>query len=167
MNDRRCFEALNRCLRDILDNPQTLFGGKNIILGGDFRQTLPVKKKASKLEIIDASITASYLWTRFKVYTLHQNMILSRLEITEYEKERLQCFSSWLLDIGDGNIREADTTEIENSSMVQIPDELSIADGEKAIRELINFIYDSQTFERPTAKDLQKKVIVCPNNETA
>ncbi|GKB39295.1 DNA helicase [Tanacetum coccineum] len=102
MNDRRCFEAFDRCLRDILDNRQTLFGGKNIILGGDFRQTLSVKKKASKLEIIDASITASYLWIGFKVYTLHQNMRLSRPEITEYEKERLQCFSSWLLDIGDG-----------------------------------------------------------------
>ncbi|GKB26483.1 DNA helicase [Tanacetum coccineum] len=68
-------------------------------------------------------------------------MRLSRPEITEYEKERLQCFSSWLLDIGD--------------------------DGENAIRELINFIYDCQTFERPTVEDLQKKVIVCPKNEKA
>ncbi|GKE10560.1 DNA helicase [Tanacetum coccineum] len=61
MNDRCCFEALDCCLRDILDNPHTPFGGKSIILGGDFRQTLHVKKKTSKAEIIDASITASYL----------------------------------------------------------------------------------------------------------
>nr|GEW60124.1 DNA helicase [Tanacetum cinerariifolium] len=26
MNDRRCFEALGRCLKDVLDNPNTLFG---------------------------------------------------------------------------------------------------------------------------------------------
>nr|GEY44356.1 DNA helicase [Tanacetum cinerariifolium] len=62
---------------------------------------------------------------------------------------------------------EKQTKQTENSSTVQIPDELSIADGENAIRELINFIYDSQTFERPTAEDLQKKVIVCPKNKTA
>ncbi|GKD00741.1 DNA helicase, partial [Tanacetum coccineum] len=37
--------------------------------------------------------------------------------------------------------------------------------GDAAITELINFIYDSQTF--PTAENLQKKVIVCPKNETA
>ena len=45
MNDRRFFEALDRTLRDILNNPEKPFGGKSIMLGGDFRQTLPVKKK--------------------------------------------------------------------------------------------------------------------------
>ncbi|GKC12159.1 DNA helicase [Tanacetum coccineum] len=73
MNDQRCFEALDRCLKDILDNPNNLFGGKSIILGGDFRQTFPVKKKTSKADIIDASITTSYLWPTFKVYRLCQN----------------------------------------------------------------------------------------------
>lgn len=57
MNDRRCFEALDRTLRDIFDCPNDLFGKKSIILGGDFRQTLPVKKNASKQEIIASSIT--------------------------------------------------------------------------------------------------------------
>ena len=45
MNDRRCFETLDRTLRDILNNSEKPFGGKSIMLGGDFRQTLPVKKK--------------------------------------------------------------------------------------------------------------------------
>ena len=45
MNDRRCFETLDRTLRDILTNPYNPFGGKTVMLGGDFRQTLPVKKK--------------------------------------------------------------------------------------------------------------------------
>nr|GEY55448.1 DNA helicase [Tanacetum cinerariifolium] len=56
--------ALDCCLKDILDEPHTLFGGKSIMLGGDFRQTLPVKKKASKLEIVDAPITTSYLCSK-------------------------------------------------------------------------------------------------------
>jgi hypothetical protein len=45
MNDCRCFEALDRSLRDIQNTPDKQFGGKPIMLGGDFRQTLPVKKK--------------------------------------------------------------------------------------------------------------------------
>nr|GEY54823.1 DNA helicase [Tanacetum cinerariifolium] len=166
MNDRRCFEALDRCLRDILDNPQTVFGGKTIILGGDFRQTLLVKKKASKLEIIDASITASYLWTKFKLYSLHQNMWLSRPDITDDERNKIQCFSSWLLDIGDGNIRDADEIDVDNSSIVEFPNELCIQDGDTAITDSISSIYDTQTFESPTAEHLQKKVIVCPKNKT-
>ncbi|GKD98118.1 DNA helicase [Tanacetum coccineum] len=86
INDRRCFEALDRSLRDILNEPDTLFGGKSIMLGGDFRQTLPVKKKSSRIEIIDASITASYLWPSFKTYTLHENMRLTQPGMTETEK---------------------------------------------------------------------------------
>nr|GEW60122.1 DNA helicase [Tanacetum cinerariifolium] len=31
MNDRRCFEALGRCRKDVLDNPNTLFRGKKVL----------------------------------------------------------------------------------------------------------------------------------------
>ncbi|GJS73491.1 DNA helicase [Tanacetum coccineum] len=40
MNDHRCFETLDRTLRDLLDKPNRLFGGKTVMLRGDFRQTL-------------------------------------------------------------------------------------------------------------------------------
>ncbi|GJW31530.1 DNA helicase [Tanacetum coccineum] len=36
MNDRRCFEALDRTLRDLMNEPETLFEGKTVVLGGDF-----------------------------------------------------------------------------------------------------------------------------------
>ena len=35
MNDRRCFEALDITLRDLLDSPDAFFGGKTVVLGGD------------------------------------------------------------------------------------------------------------------------------------
>ncbi|GKD34364.1 DNA helicase [Tanacetum coccineum] len=120
MNDRRCFEALDRCLKDILDNPHALFEGKSIILGG----------------------------------------------ISEHEKERVQRFSSWLLDISDGNIGEPDEADTENLSSVNILTELCIPDNDDAVNKLISFIYDEQTFQTLVAKDLQNKVIVCPKNET-
>ncbi|GJY18132.1 putative reverse transcriptase domain-containing protein [Tanacetum coccineum] len=153
MNDRRCFKALDRYLKDIFNNPQTLFGGKSIIIRGDFKQTLLVKRKASKTEIIDASITASYLWTWFNVYTLHMNMRLSRPGISEHEKERVQRFSSWLLDIGDGNVGEPDETDTENISSVNILSELCIPDNDDVINKLISFIYDEQTVETPVAEE--------------
>nr|GEW97983.1 helitron helicase-like domain-containing protein [Tanacetum cinerariifolium] len=59
-------ESIYRTLKDIMDSPEKLFSGKTIVLGGDLRQTLPVKKGASKLEIIASSIAESHLWNHFK-----------------------------------------------------------------------------------------------------
>ncbi|GJX19649.1 DNA helicase [Tanacetum coccineum] len=103
-NDRRCFEALDSCLKDVLDNPNTLFGGKSIMPGGDFRQTLPPG-------------------------------------ITEAEKMRIDRFSTWLLDIGNGSIGDVDVTESTDTFRIELPTNLCIQDSDTAITELINFIY--------------------------
>ncbi|GJY09724.1 DNA helicase [Tanacetum coccineum] len=50
MNDKRCFEALDRTLRDLMNASEIVFGGKIVVLGGDFRQTLPVKKSYEERE---------------------------------------------------------------------------------------------------------------------
>ncbi|KAJ9552121.1 hypothetical protein OSB04_016166 [Centaurea solstitialis] len=86
MNDRRCFETLDMTLKDIMDAPNQLFGGKSIVLGGDFRQTLPVKKGASKVEIIASSIAESELWRHFKICTPRQNMRLMQPFQSEEQK---------------------------------------------------------------------------------
>nr|GEZ20055.1 DNA helicase [Tanacetum cinerariifolium] len=157
--------ALDRSLKDICNKPDTSFGSKSIMLGGDFRQTLPVKKKASKPEIIDASITSSYLWPTFKTYTVMQNMRLHHLEITETERIHIQNFSTWLLHIGDGTIGDPDETDNEDTFSIQMPTELCILDSDTALATLISFIYDQKTLQTPTPRDLQKKAIVCLKNE--
>ncbi|GKB00538.1 DNA helicase [Tanacetum coccineum] len=78
MNDRRCFETLDRTLMDVLDTPNKLFVGKTIMLGGDFRQTLPVKKGVPHSEIIGSSMTESYLWPSFKLFVLTENMRITQ-----------------------------------------------------------------------------------------
>ncbi|GJV59841.1 DNA helicase [Tanacetum coccineum] len=140
MNDRRCFEALDRSLRDIVNKPFSLFGGKSVLLGGDFRQTIPVKKGASKMEIIASCISEYALWPSFKVFTLKQNMRLARPDTTLEECSLGNSFAFWLLDIGDKKI---------------------------GLSKLINFIYDQSTLHTPSAMTLQQKAIACPKNETA
>ncbi|GJS81472.1 retrovirus-related pol polyprotein from transposon TNT 1-94 [Tanacetum coccineum] len=44
MNDRRCLETLDRTLRDVLNALDISFGGKSVMLSGDFRKTVLVKK---------------------------------------------------------------------------------------------------------------------------
>jgi len=67
MMNKICFEAFDRTLRDIMKNVDESnngkpFCGKVVVLGGDFRQILPVIKKASRYDIIKSSIHYSDLW---------------------------------------------------------------------------------------------------------
>jgi len=55
MMNRLAFEAVHRHLQDICDN-QDAFGGKLVLLGGDFRQILPVITHGSLESIVAATI---------------------------------------------------------------------------------------------------------------
>ncbi|KAD6453181.1 hypothetical protein E3N88_07886 [Mikania micrantha] len=67
MNDRKCFESVDKSLKDLLDDCNKPFGGKSILLGDDFRQTLPIKPKASKTTILSLSLPRSYLWRKIAI----------------------------------------------------------------------------------------------------
>ena len=65
MMHRYIMEALDRALRDLMRNSEP-FGGKILLLGGDFRQILPVIKHASRVQIVESSLKKSALWKKFK-----------------------------------------------------------------------------------------------------
>jgi len=59
------------------ENALKPFGGKVIVLGGDFQQILPVVKKWIKIyDIVNATINYSKLWKHCKVIKLTENMRL-------------------------------------------------------------------------------------------
>ncbi|XP_073300637.1 uncharacterized protein [Primulina huaijiensis] len=66
-------EAVDRSLRD-LTGIQKPFGGKVVVLGGDFMQVLPVVPEASVQETINASLVKSYLYEQIYHLTLSENM---------------------------------------------------------------------------------------------
>jgi len=85
MTHRYAFKALDKTLRDLMSMEKTEakdqhFGGKTVLLGGDFRQTLPVIPQGSRADTILASIKQSYLWDSCKVYSLKQNLRLQESE---------------------------------------------------------------------------------------
>ncbi|GKC94109.1 DNA helicase [Tanacetum coccineum] len=155
MNDRRCFEALDKTHRYLMNAPEILFGGKSIVLGGDFRQTLLVKKGDAKEELIHASIAESYLWLHFKIFKLKENMRLLRSGLGNEERERFKIFAKWLLDVGNGEIGEPDEDNDENTSWITIPQQYCLTPGEQGLTELIDFIYDDATLKATTASALQ------------
>jgi uncharacterized radical SAM superfamily protein len=65
MINKFAFEAFHRSLQDIMsdedpNNADLLFGGKTIVLGGDFRQILPVVPKGTRADIVHATINLPF-----------------------------------------------------------------------------------------------------------
>lgn len=94
MIPRKALEIVDKTLRDCCSIDHLSFAGKLIILGGDFRQILPVVKNGTKCSIINETIKVSSVWHQFKIFKLEKNMR------TCDEK-----FSIFLLKIGNGFIK--------------------------------------------------------------
>jgi ATP-dependent DNA helicase PIF1 len=131
MMHKHCFEAVDRTLRDIMLEPNNgrndiPFGGKVVVLGGDFRQILPVIPKGTRQDIVHASINSSKLWPYFEVLTLTKNMRLMHGCSPEEVQER-KAFSEWVLGIDDGCIGDVSDEHIQ----LRIPPDLLIkTDGD-------------------------------------
>lgn len=83
MQHRYAFECLDRSSRDIMKSmdPARMnmpFGGITVLLGGDFRQILPVITYGERAEIVSACITHSRLWSICKILILCKNMRLNK-----------------------------------------------------------------------------------------
>ena len=98
MNHRFQLEALDRTLRDVtsVDVP---FGGKILLLSGDFRQCLPVIPYSTRAEVVDAALNRSYLWKFFKVMKLSVNMRVKMSNDPEVE-----AFDKFILKLGNGEL---------------------------------------------------------------
>ncbi len=85
MAHKHVFEAVNCTLQHVMGvvDPalkDMLFGDKVVVMGGDFRQILPVVPRGTRGQIVDASLKRfAVLWHRVKVCQLHENMRVHRL----------------------------------------------------------------------------------------
>jgi ATP-dependent DNA helicase PIF1 len=92
MTKRQNVEALDNSLRDIMGRSHLPFGGKTVVLGGDFRQVLPVVRKGSRAQIVGASLRRLYLWESVRHLKLVRNM----------RAQSDPWFADYLLRIGGG-----------------------------------------------------------------
>ncbi|XP_010496023.1 PREDICTED: uncharacterized protein LOC104773149 [Camelina sativa] len=143
MMNKLCYETLDRSLRDIMRCDQ-IFGGKVVVLGGDFRQILPLITEGGRVAIVIASINSYVLWNSCKVLKLTENLRL-RKACNSMDAGALATFSKWLLDIGDSKINETDNGDVE----IEIPDDLLINTSENPIEAIVKEIY-GEHFTRRT-----------------
>ena len=138
---KHAFEALDRSLKDILScdlcsNLKLPFGGISIVFGGGFRQILPVVPNGSRQDIVNASLSSSYIWPDCKVLRLTKNM---RLSLHTSNIEETTTFANWILNIGEGKVGGLNDGE----AIIDIPDDILITNSSDPIGSLITFVYPS------------------------
>lgn len=171
MTHRRCFEALDRTLRDLLSehNPSNSvlpFGGKVVVLGGDFRQILPVIKKGTRNSIVDASITNSPLWQHVVLLKLTVNMRLFQSGLSEGRRHDLEQFARWVLALGDGMLPVSKRIDESEATWIDIPDDLLIRASDDKIYSIVNEVFPCFVHRYTDSSYLASRAIVCPNNST-
>ncbi|XP_028061087.1 ATP-dependent DNA helicase PIF7-like [Camellia sinensis] len=93
MQHRHCVEAVDRTLRDTCDSEKP-YGGITVVLGGDFRQILPVITKGVREQIVNALLRYSFLWKDTHVLSLNLNMRLNHANLGNAN------FAKFLMEIG-------------------------------------------------------------------
>lgn len=153
MAHKRGVEALDRSLQDIR-NSKTIMGGMTVLLGGDFRQTLPVVPKGTRADEIKACIKRSFLWPSIKVLKLTRNMRVHLRGDVSAGK-----FADLLLQIGNGTYPQID-------GLIKIPNELCTTVS--TVEELIDKIYpDVKNIRNKPMEWLCERAILTPKNDQA
>jgi ATP-dependent DNA helicase PIF1 len=162
MINRLAFEAFERTMRDVMNKmvagaSKFPFGGKTIVLGGDFRQILPVVPKGGRADVVHATINSSPLWRRCTVLRLTQNMRLQFSENSEQNKS-LHEFAKWILDIGDGNLGHSTDGE----SIIEIPEDLCVKTTGNYIGDIVEVTYPSVVTNIGDYTFFQDRAILAP-----
>ncbi|VDL83924.1 unnamed protein product, partial [Nippostrongylus brasiliensis] len=140
MASKFAFEAVDALLRDLMQNGAP-FGGKLIVVGGDFRQTLPIVKHGGREETVEACVSRSSLWQLFEKHSLTANM---------RAREAGEDWRQFLLKIGSGEAND------ENDQVV-LPQE-RICDG-----DIVTSVFGA-TMEPESVYDIAEKAILAPKN---
>lgn len=171
MIHRNCLEALHRSLQDIMlddtrhENNKT-FGGKTVLLGGDFRQILPVIPSGSKHDVINASICKSPLWEHCKIFTLQTNMRLLSRSLDQTATGEIKDFATWILNVGDGCAQGIGPNVDDDTTIIKIPNDLLVSPGNNPIQTICSTIYPDFAQNFADISYLQHRAIVTPYNDT-
>lgn len=151
MTHRHALELVDRLLQDLMDS-ELPFGGKVMVLGGDFRQVLPVVRGGTRPQIVNSCIVNSYCWHHFQVLHLSSNMRAAG------DPE----FQQFLLKVGNG------TTPEDEFHRITLPDHMIIQghDEDSSLNKLISFIFPELRDRYREDGYLMERAILCCKNKS-
>ena len=137
MLNRAAFACMEDVCRRVMNN-NIAFGGKVVVLLGDFQQTCPVIPGGTRTEIIDACIQSSPLWSGFQITRLTQ-LIRNAAD---------PIYAEFVNAIGDGAGPEIDIRLLSRTTDIQA---------------FINFVFPQHILHDPLA--CLPRAILAPTNK--
>ncbi|UYV62947.1 hypothetical protein LAZ67_2002586, partial [Cordylochernes scorpioides] len=150
MASNHALNTIDRLLRKVMTEDkkypnQIPFGGKVLIVGGDFRQCLPVIPHGMRAQIVQSCLKYSQTWSHFEHLPLVRNVrARSDPEYTE-----------WLLKLGNGSLPTFDDL---GADLIEIPQELICKDD--IVREIFG-----DTITPELIETMSQRAILCPKND--
>ncbi|CAI0426271.1 unnamed protein product [Linum tenue] len=141
------------------------FGGKTVLLGGDFRQTLPVVPNAGREESVDSSLTRSYLWNFCTVLHLSRNMRVNSAAINQQTIFDGMTFADWTLAIGNGQIHGSSFKKDQPPDWIPIPPVCLLPPSSEPTSTICDHIYTDFSRSYHQASYLTARAIVTPTNK--
>ncbi|GJX62677.1 ATP-dependent DNA helicase PIF1-like protein [Tanacetum coccineum] len=172
MTQKYAFEALDKTLRDILgyptpENRNKLFGGVTVLLGGDFRQILPVIPKGKRADIMHACINRSELWKHCKVSTLTRSMRVNEYNANGELDTRKQYFNQWVLAVGDDRVPARMKDGEDEPTWIEIPEKFLINSSNSPIEQIVTETYPNFIERQKDDAYLRERAILTPKNDDA
>ncbi|XP_071917137.1 uncharacterized protein [Coffea arabica] len=151
MARRETIEAFDDLLRDIMEC-NLPFGGKVVVFGGDFRQTLPVIEQSTKEVLLQSCFLNSPLWPQLHKLKLSENM----RAILDPQ------FSEFLLSVGEGKEPVDLNGEITLSTDLVIP----YNDKEESLNRLISCVFPDLPLYSRDPYSMINRCILAPKNSS-
>ncbi len=154
MAHKKCIEALNHTLQDLRGN-SLLMGGITVLLSGDFRQTLPIVKKGTRADEVEASLVRSNLWPKLTRLKLHMNMRVQRARIDG--NRSIERFEHAIISIGNGSFPKDANDSIDLTSVGKVV---------QSTRQLMEEVFPNLNENLSNLTWLRERTILAPKNET-
>ena len=133
-------------------------------MAGDFRQLPTIIPRASRAQIINASLKKSKLWHHFKVMSLRENMRIKN----NGDHQGMVDFDKWLLRLGEGTLDIVPGTEsyatLPESQCVETEEDNLLEKTEEAIAFTFGDI-ESQSALSSWPDYVSKRAILAPTSK--
>ncbi|XP_045033918.1 ATP-dependent DNA helicase pif1-like [Daphnia magna] len=151
MKTNHALDAINHLFQTVMKNRVEPYGGKVLLLGGDFRQCLPVVRHGNRVQVVEATIINNVTWPNFHQLRLVQNMRTTAGS---------QDYADWLIELGNGILPQI--PRLNNPDVIEIPqDFLNIQ------RNLVEHVFGdpSDLLQDGVVDSISNRAILCPKNE--